>query len=109
MKRRVRECIKARQFNPNIGEFAEIACKVCPNINIIFISSNSIKIKIPTLDKKWCPNGQEVCSIPGTRKYHYFKAHNQYEILYSTITDFSTCGLKKFSFIIGKHEEFHNI
>lgn len=85
LKRRLQEDLKARKVDPtSIEELANYAAKVCPNISILYVSTEVIDGWKPKLDKIW---NTGVHNIPETRKAHCFRSIQPYIISVHTISE----------------------
>lgn len=101
VKRRVREASNARKIDPRTSdEFAMAAKNICPNINILHVTTQSVEQEKEALDSTWQIGGKIINSMPGTRKSHCFISKSP-GVVYHSQTSNSNDGVV-FNFYTGK-------
>ena len=105
IKRRVAEAVRASQQDMTTSQnFADVAAKVCPNINILYAAKENVEKAKSRLDSLWTPHDCNVHTLPGIRQYHYFESLGPYVLRCATTAKNVTTS-KTFSFIDGKVQD----
>ena len=105
IKRRVAEAVRASQHDMGTSQnFADIAVKVCPNINILYAAKEKVENAKPGLDSLWTPNDSNLQTLAGIREYHYFESLRPY-VLRCQPTSKNVTSSKTFSFVDGKVQD----
>ena len=79
LKRQVRNEIMCRREKVACAEeYAKVAEKVCPNVNVLYISKEEVLNSKPLFDEIF-----DGCrTLPGTRKTHHFDVSGQFTVTY---------------------------
>ena len=84
LKRAVWRHVKAERAHvTNASEYSTLGKRLCPNINIEFISKEDISELTSFLDTKWSTTKP----VPGTYQVHCVKSHGSDSVQVSDITD----------------------
>lgn len=87
LKRSVwRRILQGNKVINNAKEFYECAKDACPNINVLFLSSDDMSCDRTILSEKW--DATQPKSIPNLHKIHYVRASNPQVVAISSISPF---------------------
>jgi hypothetical protein len=90
LKRAVWRHVKAeRAHMTNASEYFTLRKRLCPNINIEFVSKEDIAALTSFLDTKW----SNTKPVPGTHKVHCVKSHGSDSVEVSDTTDGGEAGV----------------
>jgi hypothetical protein len=81
-----RRILQKRAFLNNPEEFAAVAREACPNIIVLYVSSQEIEKVRDELNKLW--ENDMPLPIPDTRSAHYFRPCSDHELEISAVSPF---------------------